>query len=259
VAVGELAGKVAVVTGGSSGLGREIALEYAARGAAVVVASNAPTANEAVAAEAGGSTLAMSVDVRIESEVRDLFAQTLRELGAVDVLVAAAGLDVRESPAPDDRHVRHVRLDTWETVIGVNLTGTFLCIREALPYMIDRSSGSIVTLTSGTVRVPRPGLAAYTSSKAAIVSLTRIVALEVASLGIRANVIEPGGPTRTAFFGDSVPPEVQARMHDPAIIRGCAAYLATDESAGVTGESLVATEWNRERGLRLCSCAECAG
>jgi NAD(P)-dependent dehydrogenase (short-subunit alcohol dehydrogenase family) len=258
MAVAELAGKVAIVTGGGSGLGREIALEYAGRDAAVVVASNVPAENEAVAAEAGGGALAVAVDVRDEAQVRNLVACTLAELGGVDVLVAAAGLDVRESPRRDDRHVRHVSLATWETVIGVNLTGTFLSIREVLPHMIERGAGSIVTFTSGTVRSPAPGLAAYASSKAAIETLTEVVALEVGPHGIRANVLQPGGPTRTAFFGDSIPDDGQARFHDPAVIRDCAAYLASEASIGVTGRSLVATEWNRERGLRLCSCPDCA-
>jgi NAD(P)-dependent dehydrogenase (short-subunit alcohol dehydrogenase family) len=258
MAVADLGGKVAIVTGGGSGLGREIALEYAGRGAAVVVASNVPAENEAVAAEAGGQALAAEVDVRDEGQVRDLVARALAELGRVDVLVAAAGLDVRDSPRREDRHVRNVSLDAWETVIGVNLTGTFLSMREVLPHMIERGAGSIVTFTSGTVRGPRPGLAAYASSKAAIETLTRVVALEVAPHGIRANLLQPGGPTRTAFFGDSIPEEDQARFHDPTVIRDCAAYLASDASIGVTGRSLVATEWNREHGLRLCSCADCA-
>ena len=253
-----LTGKTAIVTGGGSGLGREIALEYAAQGAAVVIASNAPGQNAAVAAEAGERALAVTVDVRYEDQVRALVERTLDELGAVDVLVAAAGLDVRDSPRREDRHLRHVTLEQWRTVIDVNLTGTFLCVREVLPHMIDRNAGSIVTFTSGTVRKPLPGLAGYVSSKAAIEGLTRVVALEVAEHGIRVNTLQPGGPTRTAFFGDSMPQEVQARMHDPAVIRACAAYLASDESIGLTGQSLVATDWNRERGLRLCSCAECA-
>jgi NAD(P)-dependent dehydrogenase (short-subunit alcohol dehydrogenase family) len=258
MAVADLAGKVAIVTGGGSGLGREIVLEYAARGAEVVVASNAPDENEAVAAEAGTGALAIAIDVRDEGHVRSLVARTLDELGRVDVLVTAAGIDVRESPRREDRHVRNVSLATWETVLAVNLTGTFLSIREVLPHMLERRTGSIVTFTSGTVRSPRPGLAAYASSKAAIEALTEVVALEVAPHGVRANVLQPGGPTRTAFFGDSIPEDEQARFHDPAVIRDCAAHLASDASIGVTGRSFVAAEWNREHGLRLCSCAACA-
>jgi NAD(P)-dependent dehydrogenase (short-subunit alcohol dehydrogenase family) len=252
-----LAGKVAIVTGGGSGLGREVALEYATRGAAVVVASNAARQNVAVAAEAGAPAIAIAVDVRSETEVRALVARTIERFGRIDVLVAAAGLDVRESAAREDRHLTHVTLEQWKTVIGVNLTGTFLCAREVLPHMIERGAGSIVTFTSGTVRDPLPGLAAYVSSKAGIEGLTRVLALEVAKHGIRVNSLQPGGPTNTPFFGISVTPEQRAGMHEPSVIRGCAVYLASDESADVTGKSLVATEWNRERGVRFCSCQAC--
>ena len=85
-----------------------------------------------------------------------------------------------------------------------------------------------------------------------------MLALELEPHGARANVLQPGGRTRTAFFGDSTSDEELAQMHDPAVIRGVAAYLASDESAGVTGQSLVATDWNRAHGLRLCPCAACA-
>lgn len=253
-----LTGKTAIVTGGGSGLGREVALEYAAQGAAVVVASNAREQNEAVVAEAGDRALAVTVDVRSEAEVRTLVERALEALGAVDVLVAAAGLDVRDSRKREDRHLRYVTLEQWRTVIEVNLTGTFLCIREVLPHMIERGGGSIITFTSGTVRNPAPGLAGYVSSKAAIEGLTRVVALEVAQHGIRVNALQPGGPTDTPFFGASVTAEERSRMHRPSVIRACAAYLASDESRDVTGQSLVATDWNRRRGLRLCSCPECA-
>src|SRR5207244_1459877 len=110
-------------------------------------------------------------------------------LGGVDVLVAAAGLDVRESGMREQRHLRHVTLAQWNTVLGVNLTGTFLCAREVLPHMIERRSGSIITFSSGTVGRPLPGLAAYVSSKAGIEALTMVLALEVSDYGIRVNAL----------------------------------------------------------------------
>ena len=140
----------------------------------------------------------------------------------------------------------------------MNLTGTFLCAREVLPHMIERGSGSIVTFSSGTVGTPLPGLAAYVSSKAGIEALTKVLALEVGEYGIRVNALQPGGPTDTPFFSPWATAEERARMHEPGVIRGVALYLASDESRGVTGQSLVATEWNRARGLRLCSCPACS-
>jgi 3-oxoacyl-[acyl-carrier protein] reductase len=259
---GALAGKVALVTGGGSGLGREVALEYADQGASVAVASTNAAQNDAVAAEiaaGGGQALAADVDVRDEDALAALVARCAAELGGLDVVVAAAGIDVREARRREDRHARHVTLEQWQRVIDVNLTGTFLTIRAALPSMIERGRGSIVTFTSGTVAAPLPGLAAYVTSKSGIEGLTRVVALEVAQSGIRVNALQPGGRTNTAFFPDWTDAEERAVMHEPRVIRAAATFLASDESRDVTGTSIVATEWNRERGLRLCSCPACAG
>jgi NAD(P)-dependent dehydrogenase (short-subunit alcohol dehydrogenase family) len=256
-----LAGKVAVVTGGGSGLGREIALAYAGEGAAVAVASNVPEQNEEVAELCRGlgpPALAHTLDGRDEEGVAALVDRTAQELGEADVLVAAAGLDVRRSARREDRYVANAALADWETVIAVNLTGTFLCVREAVRRMVPRGSGSIVTFTSGTVRRPLPGIGAYVASKVGIEGLTRVLALELEDTGVRANVLQPGGPTNTAFFPSFVEAEQRAQMHAPSIVRACAVHLASDESAGVSGQELVAAEWNRERGLVLCPCPACS-
>jgi 3-oxoacyl-[acyl-carrier protein] reductase len=256
----DLAGKVAIVTGGGSGMGREIALEYAACGAVVVVASDVAAHDEAVAEECvgfGGSAVAVPTDVRDAGAVRALVAHCLEAFGRVDVLVAAAGLDVREARSPEERHVRVLALEQWRRVIDVNLTGTFLCAREVLPPMIERGGGSIVTFSSGTVRFPLPGIGPYVSSKFGIEGLTKVLALEVVEHGLRVNAIQPGGTTDTDFFPAFVDEKQRARMHRPAVVRALAAYLAHDESRYVTGRSLVATEWNKERGIVLCPCAIC--
>jgi len=258
---GALAGKVALVTGGGSGLGREIALEYAEEGAAVVVVSTNAAENDAVTAEiaaGGGRAVAAAADVRDERQLGALVTRTVAELGAIDVAVAAAGIDVREARSREERHVRHVTLEQWQRVIDVNLTGTFLTIRAVLPPMIDRGAGSIVTFTSGTVTTPLPGLAAYVSSKSGIEALTCVVALEVADAGVRVNSLQPGGRTNTPFFPDWTGEDERAAMHEPRIIRAAATFLASDESLAVTGTSVVAADWNRERGLRLCACPACA-
>lgn len=259
---GVLAGKVALVTGGGSGLGREIALEYAEQGASVAVASTNPAENDAVAAEiaaGGGRALAVDVDVRDEAALGALVARCVGELGALDVVVAAAGIDVREAPRREDRYARYVTLEQWRRVIDVNLTGTFLTIRAALPAMVERGCASIVTFTSGTVAAPLPGLAAYVSSKSGIEGLTRVVALEVAKDGVRVNMLQPGGRTNTPFFPAWTDDGEREAMHEPRVIRAAATFLASDESRDVTGASIVATEWNRERGLHLCGCPACAG
>lgn len=256
----ELAGKVAIVSGGGSGLGREIALEYAALGASVVVSSNVPAQVAAVVAEcraAGGSAAGIPADVRSESEVRALVRGCLDTFGGLDVLVAAAAVDVLDVAAPEERHVRRLSLDQWRLVIETNLTGVFLLVRDAIEPMIERGGGSIVSFSSGTVRFPLAGISAYVSSKFAIEGFTKVLAQEVVGHGIRVNTIQPGGITDTAILPAWVRHDPDAEMHRPSVIRGVAAYLASDLSRMVTGRSLVACEFNKEHGLELCACARC--
>jgi 3-oxoacyl-[acyl-carrier protein] reductase len=255
-----LAGKIAIVSGASSGLGREIALAYAAAGAAVVVSSQSQPADELVAEEcrrAGARAIAVAADVRDEGAFREVVDRCASTFGKPNVLVAAAGIDVRETSSREDRYVHRVPLEHIRRVLDVNLVGTFVCIRETLPSMIAGGGGSIITFTSGTVRAPLPGLAAYVSSKAAIEALTEVVALEVERHGIRINSLQPGGLTDTGFFPAWTEGSVRAQMHEPSVIRGAAVYLASDDSSELTGSSLVATDWNREHGLQLCGCPSC--
>ncbi len=258
---GALEGKTAVVTGAGSGLGREIALEYALQGANVVVSSNVPEQDAAVAAEcveAGGTAIAVTADVRSETEIQALVARAVSEFGGLDICVAAAGMDVRQTGDREDRHARNLSLDHWNTVIQTNLTGTFLTAREALRHMVDAGSGSIATFSSGTVRFPKPGLAAYASTKFAIEGLTKVLAQEAEPFGVRVNAIQPGGMTDTGFFPEWTTGEERAAMHQPSVIRALAVFVASDESSAVNGESLIAADWNRERGLVLCPCSACA-
>jgi 3-oxoacyl-[acyl-carrier protein] reductase len=254
-----LTAQAAIVTGGGSGMGREIALEYAERGLSVVVSSNVPENDEAVAAEcraAGGRAVAQPADVTDEAAVEALVARCVAEFGGVDVLVAAAGTDIVDVPGPRDRYLDRLSAEQWRRVIDVNLTGVFLCVRAVLPRMVD-GGGSIMSFSSGTVRFPPPGLSAYVSTKFALEGFTKVVAQEVAEHGIRVNAIQPGGITDTDFLPAWIPPEERTDWHQPSVIRALAAYLASDESRFVTGRSLVATDWNKERGIVLCPCSRC--
>jgi 3-oxoacyl-[acyl-carrier protein] reductase len=256
-----LTGKVAIVTGGGRGMGREIALEYAERGAGLVVSSNEPDRDEAVVAECrqlGASALAVSADVRDEVAVQRLVARCIDEFGHIDVLVAAAGIDVTDVPGPEARHLRRISVEQWRRVIDVNLTGVFLCVRQVLGHMIEAGSGSIMSCSSGTVRFPEPGLGAYVSSKFALEGFTKVLAQEVDEFCVRVNTIQPGGVTDTDFLPAWIGPDRRSTMHKPSVIRGLAAYLASEESRFITGRSLVACEWNKERGLVLCPCPRCA-
>jgi NAD(P)-dependent dehydrogenase (short-subunit alcohol dehydrogenase family) len=188
---GSLAGKVAIVTGASRGVGRAVAALFAAEGAAVVLAArnlDALTANAAASAAAGGRALAVPVDVTDEQSVADLFARTATAFAPPDILVNSAGAVAR---------VPFERMETaiWDEVLGVNLRGTFLCCRAAFRTMIPRGGGVIVNLSSlsGVRGVEKfPGLSAYNTSKFGVAGLSEILAVEGRPHGIRVVAVSPG-------------------------------------------------------------------
>ena len=160
----DLTGKVVIVTGGGSGLGREMCLEFTSRGATVIASSNVVDEIEAVADECaqGGFAEAIPADVTVDDDVHDLVRTTIERHGRVDVLVNNAGIGIDVvAPDPDRRLLPDLTMDQWGQVMAVNLGGT----SAVLPAMIARGSGSIVNLSSGTVRSPLPRIAAYTTSK----------------------------------------------------------------------------------------------
>jgi NAD(P)-dependent dehydrogenase (short-subunit alcohol dehydrogenase family) len=186
---------VAIVTGASAGIGRGIAEAYAAEGAKVVLAARKREGLETVAAairQSGGTALVMPADVTVEGDVVALFTKTMEEFGRVDILVNNAGIATR---APTEE----LTLADWRRVIDVNLTGAFLCSREALRVMQRQHGGRIINIGSISARVPRPHSAPYTSSKFALEGLTRSLALDGREHGIAVSILHPGN-TATEFW-----------------------------------------------------------
>lgn len=188
-----LADKVAIVTGGGSGIGRAIALGLAHEGASVAVADIDGQRADAIAEEIGtGEGIGLAVDVSQTEQVDAMVEQTVKRFGRLDIIVNNAGRAARGFVGEMDD-------ETWDGVIAVNLRGTFLCSRAAVRHMIPQRSGRIVNTASGLGLRGSPGGAVYGASKAAIINFTKSLAQEVARYGISVNAIAPG-VTDTPFW-----------------------------------------------------------
>jgi 3-oxoacyl-[acyl-carrier protein] reductase len=245
MAGGRLAGKVALITGAGRGFGRAIALALAREGARVAAnyLGSRPGAEEVVAeaGRLGAEAMALHGDVAREDDVKALVAATLERFGRLDVLVNNAGIMVR---AP----LLALPAEECRRMFDINVTGTMLCTRHALPAMIERKGGRIINLSSQLAQraVGGGGFAAYAATKGAIESLTRALASEVGVHGITVNAIAPGG-IDTDMSRDVMTPEYRARrlaelpLHRFGSVDDvayCAVVLASDEAGYLTGQIL---------------------
>ncbi len=219
--MGQLSERIAVITGASTGIGKSIALAYAAEGAKVVLSARNSERLEAVAGvirNRGGNVLAVPTDVTIEEEVIHLFQKALKAFGRLDILVNSAGITSR---TPTDE----LSLKEWKNVLDVNLNGAFLCSREALKIMKSQRSGRIINIGSISAKVPRPNTAPYTTSKFALEGLTRSLALDGRSYGIAVSILHPGNTATQLWQGN----EEQARkegMMSPDVLARVAVMMA---------------------------------
>lgn len=241
---GRLAGKAAVVTGGGSGIGRATAARLAAEGASVVLADMSPAAAD-VAREidpGGGQVIFRQADVRDSGQVHAAFAAALAEFGRCDIAVNNAGI-IAGGPITDDDADEH--LDAlWQVCVA----GVWHGCRAALACMRPRGGGVILNTASSAALWPTPASPAYGLAKAAVLHLTRSLAVAYGPDGVRVNAVLPG-PTKTAIFASAgvADPGLEARyaaaiplgsMIEPAEIAAAFAYLASDEAASVTGAAL---------------------
>ena len=183
-----LEGRVAIVTGGGTGIGKGVARRLAREGAGVVIASRNTAVLEAAAEELrdeGGPVAAIGTDVTDEAQVEALFAETGRRFGRLDLLVNNAG-------ALEFAPLDELTLDQWHQLLNVNMTGVFLCTRAALRTMKRQGSGRIINIGSISAEKPRVGQGGYGATKAAVIALTRATALEGRPHGITAGCINPG-------------------------------------------------------------------
>ena len=234
-----LAGKVAVVTGGASGIGSAIVDAYATKGATVVVLDRAMEGAQRKVSE-GSAAAAIECDVTIEQSVVDAVSAVSAQFGRIDVLVNSAGVGLTD-PAEE------LTIDKWDLTMAVNLRGVFLVSQQVGRVMLAQGSGTVISLASQAATVALPGHLAYCASKAGLVGLTKVLALEWAGRGVTANTISPTvvmTPLAKDLWdnpeGDALKAQIPTqRFAEPEEIAAVAVFLASDAAKMINGADLL--------------------
>ncbi len=240
-----LAGRTALVTGASRGIGRAVALGFARAGADLALAARDQAALAEVAAEVaalGRRAVVVPVDVTDREAVRAMVVTAIRELAGLDVLVNNAGGSALATS------FTALRLSGWDKLMRLNVDSVLVACQEAGAHMLERGHGSVVNVASVAALAGTPGLAPYGASKAAVVSLTRSLAMEWGHAGVRVNALCPGWTATDLSAGLWADPDASARLMarvplgrwaQPEEMVGPALFLASDASSYMTGQTLV--------------------
>ncbi len=239
-----LEGQVAIVTGGGTGIGRSIALEFAKAGADVVVASRRLSVLEEVSEEVralGKRSLAIQTDISRKTDVDDLVQRVMDEFGVIDILVNNAGVVIRHP-------LLEASEDDWDQTMNIDLKGYWLCSQAVGRGMVERKKGNIINIASTAGFRAAGNRTAYSIAKAGVVMFTRVLALELVHYNIRANAVAPGAVKTNineVFWGD---PETykqiaakipMGRWAELSEIANVALFLASDASSYMTGHTIV--------------------
>jgi len=233
----KLAGKVALVTGGGSGIGAAVARALAREGAEVVICGRRVQALDATRNEIGrlgGTAAAVPADLTRREDVVRLVEAIRARFGRLDALVNNAGILGAHAP------IAEYPEDVWDAVVAANLTAVFRLTKAALPLM--PRGGSIINVSSSVGRVGRAGWGAYSVSKFGVEGFSQVLADELRERGIRVNTVNPGG-TRTAMRAAAYPDEDPMALPSPDDVTPLFVYLASDEAVGVTGRAFDARDW----------------
>lgn len=241
----DFSGKVALVTGGASGMGKATAQILAARGASVAVADyNIEGANalaNSIRAE-GGSALALQVDVSQATQVEKMVASTMEVFGRLDILINCAGISTHIAPLAE------YPIEAWDRALAVNLSGSFYAMRYAIPALLKSGGGAIVTIASMMSSIAHMGGTGYVSSKHGVVGLTKAAALDYAKQGIRVNAVGPGlvdtPMSRAAITGTEMREMLDAmtpigRFATANEVAELICFLASDKASYITGSYYV--------------------
>ncbi|MBI5379689.1 MAG: 3-oxoacyl-[acyl-carrier-protein] reductase [Nitrospirae bacterium] len=234
-----LQGKVAIVTGGAQGIGRQIALTLANAGADVVISDVQKAGAEETATQVtalGRRSLALQVDVTSSTEVEGMVRTTVDRMGRLDILVCNAGIT-------RDTLLIRMKEDDWNRVLDVNLKGAFLCMKAAAPILSKQRGGRIIAIASVVAVLGNVGQANYAASKAGLIGLTKTVAREYASRGITVNAVAPGfiDTAMTRALSEKVREELLrriplGRLGTPEDVAAAVRFLASDAAGYLTGQ-----------------------
>ena len=241
-----LKGKVAIVTGGARGLGKDYALRLSEEGARIVVADILDATNVSHEIEKrGAEAIALHTDVADEQSVNDMVHKTIERFGGIDILVnnAAIFADVVKRP------FHEMPVEEWDRMMAINLRGTFLCCKAVYPQMKKQGKGKIINVSSGTVFSGSPYLIHYVTSKGGVIAFTRVLAREVGNDGICVNAVAPGFTISEAIRENPTFPEQTRTMvastrcfkrdEQSEDVTGTVLFLASDDSDFITGQTIV--------------------